>query len=66
MMKQSILGDVRNSETPALGIYHFLFAREHNRLAVNLKTINPEWDDETVYQQARRINIAQYQVFNHA
>lgn len=38
-----------------------LWLREHNRLAKELKTINKDWNDETLFQEARKINIAQYQ-----
>lgn len=54
-------GDVRINQNPGLTTMQILLLREHNRLADNLQTINPQWDDETVFQEARRINIAQYQ-----
>lgn len=38
-----------------------LSVRHHNNLAERLATLNPSWDDEKVYQEARRLNIATYQ-----
>lgn len=54
-------GDVRINQNPGLTILQIVLLREHNRIADNLQNINPQWDDETVFQESRRINIAQYQ-----
>ncbi len=54
-------GDHRSAENIALTMFHTLFLREHNRLAAALAVEHPDWDDERLFQEARRINIAQYQ-----
>lgn len=54
-------GDVRTSQNLMLVSVHTLWLREHNRIARILKRLNPTWSDEDLYQEARRINIAQYQ-----
>ncbi|XP_061590231.1 eosinophil peroxidase-like isoform X2 [Cololabis saira] len=58
-----IAGDVRVDENMALTSIHTLFMREHNRLARSLKRLNPHWDSETLYQEARKILGAYTQVF---
>ena len=55
------VGDPRPNQTPNLAITHTIFMREHNRLATELARLNPTWEDERLYQVARRILIAQLQ-----
>ncbi|XP_056444575.1 eosinophil peroxidase-like isoform X3 [Gadus chalcogrammus] len=57
-----LAGDVRVDENIALTSLHTLFMREHNRLARELKRLNPQWDGETLYQEARKIMGAYTQV----
>nr|XP_024214055.1 peroxidase-like [Halyomorpha halys] len=54
-------GEIRVNEQLVLACMHTLMAREHNRLAHGLSQINPHWDDETLYQEAKRIVIAEVQ-----
>ncbi|EMP30549.1 Myeloperoxidase, partial [Chelonia mydas] len=48
-------GDARATENLGLTAIHTLFVREHNRLAIELKKLNPCWDGEKLYQEARKI-----------
>ena len=53
------LGDDRVNEQPFLIVQHTIWTREHNRVAAELQTLHPEWDDERLYQEARKIIIAE-------
>ncbi|KAK8747996.1 hypothetical protein OTU49_016262 [Cherax quadricarinatus] len=54
-------GDGRVNEQITLTMTTTMWARQHNRLARGLKDLNPQWDDEKLYQEARRIVIAMLQ-----
>lgn len=43
-------GEYRTSENLALVSLHTLFNREHNRIAASLAALNPNYNDETLYQ----------------
>jgi len=55
----TFLGDGRVNFNPDLTSLQVIFLREHNRLAQALSRLNPTWNDETLYQEARRIAIAE-------
>ena len=61
---QILQGDSRANEQPGLTVYHTVWVREHNRLAKELKYLNQHWNDERLYQEARKILIAQMQVMD--
>lgn len=52
-------GDIRVQENPDLTSLHVLFVREHNRLVDNLKAIHPLWSGDQLFEQARRMVIAE-------
>ncbi|GBP76895.1 Chorion peroxidase [Eumeta japonica] len=54
-------GDDRANENLHLTTMHLLWARQHNRLASILQKMNPDWDDETVFQESRKVVGAQMQ-----
>uniref|UniRef100_A0A7M4EK91 Eosinophil peroxidase n=1 Tax=Crocodylus porosus TaxID=8502 RepID=A0A7M4EK91_CROPO len=60
-----LAGDTRSSEMLELAAMHTLFMREHNRLATQLKKLNPFWNGEKLYQEARKILGATVQIITY-
>jgi peroxidase len=54
-------GDDRVNQSPFIAIWHSIFLRSHNNFADQLAVINRHWDEERIFQEARKINIAVYQ-----
>lgn len=59
-------GDARVNQHPALTALHTLLLRSHNHHARALQMRHPNWSDEILFQEARRINIAEYQMITYA
>ena len=61
-----VAGDIRVNEQVGLTAMHTLFMREHNRIADRLAEFHPDWDDEELYQCARKevIGILQAITYN--
>ncbi len=59
-------GENRTSENIGLVGVQTLFLRQHNRIATRLAALNTQWNDDTIFYEARRIMLGIYQhiVFN--
>lgn len=53
-----IIGDARANTNLGIALFHNMFLRFHNFVALRLKTANSEWSDETLYQESRKIVAA--------
>ena len=49
------------NEQIGLTALHTVWMREHNRIANTLAELNKHWDDTRIYEETRRIVIAQVQ-----
>jgi Ca2+-binding RTX toxin-like protein len=54
-------GDQRANQTPMLLTLQTIFAREHNRLADEIKAEHGDWSNDQVFDAARALNEAQWQ-----
>ncbi len=56
-----LAGDIRANEQIALTAMHTLFVREHNRLAEEIAIKHPNFNEDEVYQTARKVVGAEIQ-----
>ena len=56
-----LAGDFRANEQLGLLSMHTIWVREHNRIAQELGDLNPHWDGDKVYHEARKIVGAEMQ-----
>lgn len=53
-----LAGDIRSNEVVHMTVLQTVFLREHNRIASILSRLNGHWDDETIFQETRRVVAA--------
>ncbi|KAL7641462.1 UNVERIFIED_CONTAM: hypothetical protein RMT77_007333 [Armadillidium vulgare] len=56
-----VAGDTRVNEQPDLAVMHTVWMRQHNKIVRELARLNPGWSDQVLYQEGRRIVVAQMQ-----
>ncbi|XP_050539953.1 peroxidasin isoform X2 [Daktulosphaira vitifoliae] len=56
-----LAGDIRANEQVGLLAMHTIWLREHNRIARELHRINPHWEGDTIFHEARKIVGAELQ-----
>lgn len=52
-----LAGDIRSNEQVALLAMHTIWFREHNRIAEGLKEMNPTWEGDTIFNEARKVGL---------
>ena len=60
-LKCFLAGDGRANEVTDLTVLHTVWMREHNRVAGILKRLNLQWTDEMLFQESKRIVVAEFQ-----
>lgn len=55
------LGDSRINQSPQLALLHSLCLRAHNNNADELARVNPHWSDQKLFDESRRLTIANHQ-----
>ncbi len=58
-------GDIRAAEQPGLLSLQTLFVREHNRLADHIAKEYPAWNDQQIFNEARRVVTAEIQAITY-
>ncbi len=56
-----VTGDTRGNENLELTALQTLFLDNHNRIAAQLQKANPNWTDQQLFDEARKLNVAEYQ-----
>ena len=57
----NVLGDFRTNENIAMASLHTQWYREHNRVRDILKKLRPKWPPDILFEETRRIIVAEYQ-----
>jgi peroxidase len=60
-----VAGDRRANETIELASLQTLFMRNHNAIARQLQTAHPDWTDQQLFDEARKLNIAEEQIITY-